>query len=107
MTFDLRDVDFENDRIIIKDKNSNFQIIVSDIWTMFYAKWSLKNYFALAYTRSISMGYLYIATKDMKKMTDVIRIRIPSGKIKNIPPKIHKKIQFYETTDFPDILRLK
>lgn len=74
---------------------------------MFYAKWSVKNYFSLAYTPSLSMGYLYIATKEMHKMTEVIKIRIPFKDIDKLPKNIYKKIQFYDNGTFPEILRLK
>lgn len=107
MIFDLKNVRFENNKIIIEKKKIRHQININNIWTMFYAKWSVKNYFSLAYTPSLSMGYLYIATKEMHKMTEVIKIRIPFKDIDKLPKNIYKKIQFYDNGNFPEILRLK
>ena len=107
MIFDLKNVRFENNKIIIEKKKIRHQININNIWTIFYAKWSVKNYFSLAYTPSLSMGYLYIATKEMHKMTEVIKIRISFKDIDKLPKNIYTKIQFYDEGDFPNILKLK
>ena len=63
MIFDLKNVQFESNKIIIEKKKLRHQISINNIWTMFYAKWSVKNYFSLAYTSSLSMGYLLLSMK--------------------------------------------
>lgn len=106
MIYKIEDVRFDKNKIILNKNNKELQINIKDIYTMFYAKWSWRNYFSLAYTRCVNLGILYIATKEMKKLSEVIHIRISLEDLKKFPSAFYKKIQFLEEVDFPDILRL-
>jgi hypothetical protein len=107
MIFDFDDLKFDADAIIINDNFTEICIKLSDIWTLFYAKWSLQNYFSLTCSCPLAMGYLYIATKKMNKISEVIKIKISSKQIENIPKEFYEKIEFYKIGTYPDILRLK
>ncbi|MBS6441202.1 MAG: hypothetical protein KH380_02265 [Coprobacillus sp.] len=106
MIYKIENIKFDNDKIILNKNNHELQIDIKDIYTMFYAKWSLKNYFRLAHTPSLTMGILYIATKKMVRMSEVIRIKIPLKNLLSMPSLFYKKIQFLDEVDFPNILRL-
>ena len=93
MTYKIENIKFDNDKIILNKNNHELQIDIKDIYTTFYAKWSLKNYFRLAHTPSLTMGILYIATKKMVRMSEVIRIKIPLKNLLSTPSLFYKKIQ--------------
>ena len=107
MIFYFEDLKFETNAIIINDNFTEIRIKLNEIWTMFYAKWSLKNGFGLMGPSCIVMGCLYIATKKMTKFSEVIKISISSKEIEKIPRNFYEKIEFYKTDSYPEILKLK
>ncbi len=96
---------FQANRISIKAGNKTIEIEKKNIWTMFYAKWSFRNFFTIG-NEGITMGILYIAKKDTMKLKDVIRIRFPYKELERIPKQYFDQIDFYEFGKTQNIFQL-
>ena len=106
----MKKIDFENitffgDYIQINKTDGPLKIFKKDIWTMFYAKWSFINFLTIG-NEGITMGILYIATKNTTKLNEVTRIQFPYKELEKIPKAYYQRIDFFKPGEMHDIFRI-
>ncbi|MBQ9265986.1 MAG: hypothetical protein IJ186_02810 [Bacilli bacterium] len=88
-------VSFKNSEITIIKKSKKIVIKITDVFAMAYKKPSVKNYFTTLKGDRLGLGILYIATKKAKIFKDIVQIRIPYSKLKEIPTNWFTLVEFY------------
>lgn len=83
-----------SDRIIIKKTSRVFYL--DDIESLFYARWSIKNYFSLAFGDYKSPGFLYIILKNGSFIRKKNSIKFHYSDIEKLPNKVKKKLEVWE-----------
>ena len=68
----------------------------NDVFAMAYKKPSVKNCFTMFKGERLGLGILYIAAKNAMVFKDIIQIKIPYSKLKELPKDWLNLIEFYK-----------
>lgn len=86
---------FTSDQIIIKKRKQNIVIPLDKVDRMLYAKFTIKNYFALIAYGKYGPGGLYIQLKEKINNKKMYCFYIKYENIIKVPKNIYKKISFF------------
>lgn len=85
---------FTSDQIIIKKRKQNIVIPLDKVDRMLYAKFTIKNYFALIAYGKYGPGGLYIHLKEKINNKKMYCFYIKYENIIKVPKNIYKKLVF-------------
>ena len=93
MELETKKAIFTSDQIIIKKRKQNIVIPLDKVDRMLYAKFTIKNYFALIAYGKYGPGGLYIHLKEKINNKKMYCFYIKYENIIKVPKNIYKKIK--------------